>query len=625
VIHGRAICDPPAVTTLGEFKCRADRFLARHSFWLGLAVVALALLTGAALSWRRWPDLIVDFGIQLYIPWRLSQGAVLYRDLYYFAGGPLSQYYHALLFKVFGVSFLPIIISNLAVVAALLLVIYRRFAAAAGVWTGTTIGLGVVLVFVFAEYGTLTNYSYLAPYSHEALHGLFLSILALAWLSDWLNQPRLWSAAGAGFCAGLVFLTKPDIFLALAVCAGAAFFLQGQVLKRTADTLKSMAAFVAAGVLPGFGFFLLFIQTENWREAMGSVGFGWRPAFQTEILNNPFYQWCLGLDAPPMHVHALVRQSLAVILAIFLLAAGLRWLAPWKAGPRWSLYSLAVLALGLLAVKFDWLNCGYSLPLFCVLACVLLRGDFEVPARRPTATFPLLWSIFALVLLMKMGFFPRIWHYGFVLAMPAFVSAVYLLLGRLPQRLETSWQVPAGLFRAALWVTLMIGFGTLFRVSYENWSAKNVPVGHGDDSILATGPTGHAVEAQDVNAALDWIDQNISPSASLAVLPEGTLINFLSRRVNPTPDLDWNPTMFPVFSQEKMTAAFEQSPPDYVCVVEWTSYAFGRGYFGREPGYGTDLMGWIAQHYQPVFLAGSEPLKDGRFGIKILKRQAPAP
>lgn len=51
----------------------------------------LALLAGLsvwqlAVSWRRWADPIVDFGRELYIPWRLSEGAVLYRDVEDFYG-----------------------------------------------------------------------------------------------------------------------------------------------------------------------------------------------------------------------------------------------------------------------------------------------------------------------------------------------------------------------------------------------------------------------------------------------------------------------------------------------------------------------------------------------------------
>ena len=57
----------------------------------------------------------------------------------YLTGGPLSQYYHALLFKLFGVSFLTLIISNLAIGLGLQLLMYRRFLACSDAWTATTI------------------------------------------------------------------------------------------------------------------------------------------------------------------------------------------------------------------------------------------------------------------------------------------------------------------------------------------------------------------------------------------------------------------------------------------------------------------------------------------------------
>jgi hypothetical protein len=70
-----------------------------------------------------------------------------------------------------------------------------------------------------------------------------------------------------------------------------------------------------------------------------------------------------------------------------------------------------------------------------------------------------------------------------------------------------------------------------------------------------------------------------------------------------------------------MTAAFEKNPPDYVLLVEWNAYEFGiGGEFGHYPGYGVEVMQWIGKNYQPVQLFGSEPLLNGLFGIKILKR-----
>lgn len=167
--------------------------------------MALAFIFAAAISWRRWPDLIVDFGGQLYMPWRISHGAVLYRDLFYFAGGPLSQYFNALLFKIFGVSFLTLIVANLTLVAATLLLIYRRFVVATDVLTATTICLGIVLVFAFGEYTQIGNYNYIAPYSHEVLHGLLLSIFAVALLSDWLAKKKSASRSPRDFAAAWCF------------------------------------------------------------------------------------------------------------------------------------------------------------------------------------------------------------------------------------------------------------------------------------------------------------------------------------------------------------------------------------------------------------------------------------
>ena len=54
-----------------------------------------------ALTWRGWADPLVDFGRELYVPWRLAEGERLYLDIAWF-NGPLSQYWNALWFRIFG-------------------------------------------------------------------------------------------------------------------------------------------------------------------------------------------------------------------------------------------------------------------------------------------------------------------------------------------------------------------------------------------------------------------------------------------------------------------------------------------------------------------------------------------
>jgi 4-amino-4-deoxy-L-arabinose transferase-like glycosyltransferase len=577
-------------------------------------VVAIAFVLAAALTWRKWPDLLVDFGGQLYIPWRIANGAVLYRDLFYFAGGPLSQYFNALLFKIFGVSFSTIIAANITLTAALLLLIYQRFTAAADAWSATMIGIAIVFVFAFGEITPIGNYNYITPYSHEAFHGLVLSIVAIALLADWIKQGKIWMAAAAGFCAGLVFLTKPDIFTALAVTVVAALVLFYRTRK---GVVKPLAAFIVTGIVPSLFFLLYFLRVESLGDSARSVVFGWLPLLHGEVTKSPFYLWCTGLDQPLPHLESIFLYFLAAVAGIAVYALALRQLKKIGDVKKQSIV-LVLLALPVLywAYRFPWFQCGWPLPLLCLSSCVLIVLNYR--QMQEQAVFPLLWSVFGLLLLAKLGLFPRVWHYGFVLAMPAFVSSVYLLFWLLPQVLEKKKMIVAWQFRAIVGTVLLIGIVNLFSDSEAVYSQKKFPIGGIGDEIVANDLTSDT--SKGIYAALLWSQEFMPGNATLAVLPQGVMINYLMRRVDPTPGIDWNPTMFTVFGQDRMTDAFEAHPPDYVFIVEWSAADFGVGYFGSSPEYGQRLIQWIYHNYQPVLLIGHEPLQNGLFGIRIWKR-----
>ena len=587
----------------------------RYAYWSGLAVIAFVFVAAAALTWRKWPDVLIDFGTQLYVPWRLLNGAVLYRDLFYLSGGPFSQYFNALLFKIFGVSFSTLVFANLTFAAVTVLVVYREFFAAADAWTATLICLSIVLVFTFGQYILTGNYNYIAPYTHEATHGLVLSIFAIIFLCDWLKKGTIWTASSAGFCAGLVFLTKPDIFIALAVTAVAAFVLF--YLKHGKVLLKSLMAFVLAGIIPPFLFFFYFVRIESAHDSACAVIFGWLPVFQAAITNNTFYRWCTGLDYPAVHLWSMGLYFLAVALVVALYSGVLQWMKNWNwIRSQYVMLLLVISPLLVWAVTFDWRQCGWPLPLLSLSACVLMAQDYK---NQPA--FPLLWSVFGFILLAKLGLYPRISHYGFVLAMPAFVSAVYLLFWLLPALLEAKFAVPARQFRIMAGLVMLIGMGNLFDQSQLLYAKKTLALGNGGDKIV----TYPAEESQDISNALSWTEQNMPTNATLAVLPEGIMFNYLTCHVNPTPCLFWDPISLAMFGPSNITGAFEKNPPDFIFLVEYDSSEYGVGYFGSSPDFGLELMQWIQKNYSAEILIGNEPFKDGRFGIKILKRRATIP
>lgn len=603
------------------------------SNWAGLAVVAVAFVIAAAVSWRKWPDVIVDFGIQLYIPWRICHGAVLYRDLHYLAGGPFSQYFNALLFKLFGASFRTLIFTNLVITAAMLILIYRRFLTATDRWTATTICLGIVLVFAFNQYLVAGNYNYIAPYSHELFHGLVLSIVAIALLSDWINERRIRHALLAGFCYGLVFLTKPEVFLALTAGVVTAFVLAGVTngewratgspeepasydTHDTSHVRPHAAAFLAAALVPALGFFLYFLTVEGWRVSLSSTASAWAPVL-TPLVRDHFYLWCTGFDAPVFHLRQMAIQFVCGALLVALYAG----LFNRRTGLGTEFFTWLFLAIPLLAAAacFNWFNCGAALPLWSTAACILLIGNYKKLSSKTEMDFPLLWSLFSLVLLAKLGLFSRVWHYGFALAMPAAVTTIYLLLWLLPLLLAAKFNVALKPFRFTVWLVLLVGFGVLFHISESWYAAKTLAVAPGGDRMLAFAPQLNP-SGQAVNQALAWLEKNTPPDATLAVLPEGSAINYLSRRVNPTPCLDWMPNVLIALGQTTMTAAFEKSPPGYICLVTRDTSEFGVGPFGQSSDYGLALMQWIKTNYTPVYMVGHEPLRNGLFGIELLRR-----
>ena len=505
--------------------------------------------------------------------------------------------------------------------ALLLAVIYLCFYRCGDQLTAVTACVAVLPVFAFAHYSTLGILNYITPYSAEIVHGVVVSALAVALLARWFEteNPRL--AGAAGLCGGLALLTKPEIFLALLppAAAGAALFWH---VKRKGNVLgRSLALMAAGGAIPAAGFFLWFLRVEDVRHSVRSVLAGWIPLLTTSAADSAFYRWCLGLDRPWFHA----RHSLLQFLALAGIAAACALASRGKIPRRTAGLLAVLLALGLIEVsrRFNWFTCGYGLPPLCLALLALLAWRGTRTGWEPPVVFATLWTVWSLALTAKLGFFCRIWHYGFALAMPAFVSGLYLLLWALPRQLELRGGRPH-LFRGLLWLMLLPGLLRLTQASLTIYSHKTMPIGSGADAILAFDPHYRAKDA-DIAAALRWVQNNVPPRATLAVLPQGTLLNYLSRHANPCGYVGWTPPEVAAFGQEEMTRDLMAHSPDYVIeyYVDYSEY--DAPVFGREARFGREAQQWIDAHYQSACLIGHDWLKDGQFGVRILRKNRDGP
>ena len=111
------------------------------------------------VSWRRWTSLLVDTGRELDLPLRLLRGEWLYRDIHYLYP-PLSPYFNAWLYRVFGVQLEVLNVSGVLcslVIVALCYQIARRVLSEGEATLAT---MAVVVWCIFKPEGNL-----IAPYS----------------------------------------------------------------------------------------------------------------------------------------------------------------------------------------------------------------------------------------------------------------------------------------------------------------------------------------------------------------------------------------------------------------------------------------------------------------------------
>jgi hypothetical protein len=497
-------------------------------------------------------------------------------------------------------------------------VIYLCFYRSAGQLTAIIACLAVITVFGFAHHTPLGIFNYITPYCSEIVHGLVLSVFAVALLAAWFRKEKLRLAAALGFCCGLTFLTKPEVFLALGISVGAGLALFWRVRKKPGFLLRSLAAMTAAALFPPAAFFIYFWRMTDFRQAGLAVCAAWMPVLTTHTFDSAYFRWCMGLDAPAVHLQRMFLQSfgLAVIVGA---AALLCRRAPGRSNR--GLIVLAALGLAGLALKFNWVECGQCLPVLCLALLALLLWRAKVSGLEPGAVFPILWTVFSLGMLFKLGLFSRIWHYGFVLGMPAFLGAIYLLLWLLPRELERC-HVQPGPLRGLICAPLLVGLVELTLHSMTAYAWKTIPVGAGADKMWVYNPQFRPHDTGMI-MALHWMETNAPPQATLAVLPAGLMINYLSRRTNPSRYPIWPPPEIAAFGQEKMMDDFIRHSPDYIIVIGMSLGDFGEQNFGIEKRFGGDLMKWINAHYQQKLLIGDDWVKNGQFGIKIFQKPVP--
>jgi hypothetical protein len=223
----------------------------------------------------------------------------------------------------------------------------------------------------------------------------------------------------------------------------------------------------------------------------------------------------------------------------------------------------------------------------------------------------LVLCVFALALLGRMPLRTRITDYGFTAALPAFLVTIDLLAGQLPAWLDGRGRNGAAMRGTAVGASaaLLTIYLAIMAVHVDE---QTVNVGAGHDRFLAD------ARGSEINAALNRLQQ-FPPKQTLAVFPQGRMLNYLSRRENPVWLGDFMPPEILSVGEAAALEALRRNPPDIVILtgkdVRDGSFFFPIGDYH----YGQPTLNWIISHYRRIDSVPS----DGELQFEFLQRQDP--
>jgi len=627
-----------------------------------VALIAVSFIFGLAVSWERWGNPLVDCGREMNQPLRLMQGEMLYSDVRHIYG-PFSPYFNAGLYRVFGAS-LGVLYANGILTAALILALtYWIARQLMGRAAATAATLSVMWLCAFKQAG-----NYILPYSYGALHGSALGLTTLALLLYVIRQRDKRQREDQPHTATDAASTVAPSRRALILLVVAGAFAGLTVLAKTEMGVAAMAAGMTAAALAGypnlrraFGLVAIFllpalvivIGVYGWLAAR----VGWHTLADESFLflrNLPpelvyFNKRVSGLDQPWQSVvqmiGAIVRIGLlaAIIAAISLLFTRRK---KERGSEPMRMNDMSVSDAGHISHAQLWMLLGLSVFAFLSLP---LAGSIDWD-KGPYMAMPVL--LLALLLALLARYRKQIQAIGSANAetVALVIVSVYALasLARVILRVRSGGAYSSYLLPASV-IMFTYGwahpFAEMFRDGRARRLARNIAIGliladalataglfayrfRARNTYTITTARGTIIAVPDLGKAIDeaitFINQETAPGEPIAVMPEGTSLNFFTGRPNPLREEITTPGYLDGADEARAIRQLEQSNTRLVLIANRATSEFGADVFGRD--YCQQLMRWVNENFEAVAIFGPDhnpnlQIGDKTFFIRAYRRK----
>jgi hypothetical protein len=638
------------------------------------AFIIASFVFGVAFSWQRWGNPLVDCGREMNQPLRLANGEMLYSEVRHIYG-PLSPYLNALLYSLFGESLNVLYASGIISAIIILALCYWIARQLMNPYASTAATLSVMWLCAFKQAGNyILPYSYSALHGCA----LGLATLALLMKAAGNRQPVadttemesdnenmvVDAPAKADQSPDLLDLsshTKPGNVTANRLLPTTYYLLLAGVfssltlLAKTEMGVAAMAAGLISAAILGYPnlrraitLMVIFIL-PGLVITIAVYGFilsrvGWHTFTHESYLllqNVPlelvyFNKRMSGFDRPVESMVSIIGALLRIIL-LMVAVGSISHLITRRGGRKKSLQQVALTESGNARIVYLWGLLVLSIVLIISLSFTgIMNWD-----SGPYLAMPIL--LLALLIPETRNFLKQFSRNAFanrqtvlliITGTYAFASLARVILRVRSGGAYSSYLLPISVILFTY--ILSYQFTSFIKERPTRVLARNILIGLiMADAIVTSGllayryrirntypivtTRGTMFAVPDLGAAFEqaiaFINQETAPDESIAVMPEGTSLLFLTNRKNPLREEITTPGFLDRAGEERAIRQLTESNTRFILIANRATSEFGATIFGRD--YCQHLMGWIKTNYEESTVFSPEGNKNFQIGDKV--------
>ncbi len=550
---------------------------------------------------------VIDTGRELYIPLRMLNGELLYKDIVNIYGS-LAYQINTLLYTIFGVGINSLrifaVINSTLIIWLFMLICGEIFPIKNNSnhltnkinWYGQNGLWQFALIPFIIGVCSLGTFNYTFPYSFSMTYGLTYFLASILFFMKFTknNEPNF--AYLACLFAGSAIACKYDFFLY------SLFLFLYILINKKISTLNVLNSLICLLVIPFLSFGLLFLQgvdISDLQETFALVSAIGRTHSLRYLYSN------FSGSSPSLAVLS-VSFLKTIILALIAFLVSLS-----KKISKSDKILTALIYVFAFAGLFYVGLIGYSLLAIinALIFCIFIK---KIVQNKPLYVFMCASILFS----FKTFFFINLDVYG-TYTLPLIILSIVAFLFNIDytdkKEVKSAINSFASILLDGLLVLCILKSFLIFIPKTQGQILTSID----NDTNSVTRTTSsifvYPQVAKTLNEAVIYIKQNTKPTDKVVVVPETMFLNFVTKRPADNIFDSLTPMYFETFGEEFVINHFKQTKPEYFVLNNRDTSDYGKRFICKD--YGKQFCRFVEYNYNKTATFG-----EGKYVMQLYKR-----